>query len=149
MQHHTIEHLGFGQRRQISDHISVLARYDGEGVVVGFARGEGRYQGLIGSIGLLMASGAIFTVGTGFPETLRKGDFLPQRGSLVRYRCGGVTADGVPRFPVYVGPVYDRSHPRDPDVPTTAVRKRRREEVIEEETARNALIEGLQWDAAH
>ncbi|CAO1628056.1 unnamed protein product [Parajaminaea phylloscopi] len=130
--------------RTRSSHSRKLKKwYDGEGVVVGYSPGTGRFKGMIGSIGLLMASGHIFTVGTGFPDAVRKGDYLPRKGSLVRYRCGGLTSDGIPRFPVYVGQIYDRSFPKDPDVPTTALRKQRRQEAADEQLARSLLLESL------
>lgn len=87
----------------------------------------GRHKGVMGSLGLLMECGTIFTCGVGLTDQMRN-EWWPPLKTIVRYRFNEMTQDGVPRFPVFEGISMDETRPRDAKVRSTALRESRGEE---------------------
>ena len=73
---------------------------DDECRVVGHNKGNGKYRNLLGSIDCKMADGKLFRIGSGFSDAERENP--PPIGSLVTYKHQGWTANGLPRFPVFL-----------------------------------------------
>lgn len=111
--------------------------YDGEAIVVGYAAGQGRFKGQMGSLGLLMECGTIFTCGSGLTAEMRRDWSLPV-GTVVRYRFNELTQDGVPRFPIFVGCTYDRHGPKDAVVKSSSLRAAKRVRLEEEAASEDA-----------
>lgn len=80
--------------------LKVKSFEDDEAVVEGHDAGEGRFEGVLGSIRVVRADGCRFSIGTGFSDAERR--HPPPIGATVTYRHQGATDAGVPRFPVYV-----------------------------------------------
>lgn len=88
-----------------SQHLLKLKAFDdAEGIVIGYRKGKGKYQGLLGSLQLRMVNGSgqkvEFYVGSGLSDAERRSP--PALGSLITFKHQGYTANGVPRFPVYL-----------------------------------------------
>ncbi|CAO1618692.1 unnamed protein product [Sympodiomycopsis kandeliae] len=113
------------ERKRSRHSLKLKSTYDAEALVVGYTAGKGRHYGEMGSLGLLMECGTIFTCGSGLTNEMRKA-WAPQRGSIVRYRFSELTADHVPRFPVFVGVCPDRTAPKDAVCRTTDFRTERK-----------------------
>lgn len=94
--------------------LKVKSFYDAEAVVIAHERGEGKYAQLTGSLKCRMASGNVFSVGSGMTDAQRADP--PPVGSIITYRFQEVSKDGVPRFPSFVGQAIDRDRPTDADM---------------------------------
>ncbi len=78
-----------------------VKRYeDAEAQVIAINPGQGRLQGLMGSIEVRDQSGRTFAIGTGFSDAERANP--PPLGSWITYRFNGRTATGLPRFARYL-----------------------------------------------
>lgn len=75
--------------------------HDAEARVVAHVRGTGKHAGRLGSLQCAMPSGTLFNVGTGLSDAERNNP--PPVGTIITYRYQELSADGVPRFPSYVG----------------------------------------------
>ncbi len=73
---------------------------DREARVVAHLPGEGRNTGRLGALLVEDENGRQFRIGTGFSDAQRENP--PPVGSLVTYRYRGLTAKGLPRFPVFL-----------------------------------------------
>lgn len=124
------------ERKRSRHSLKVKTMYDAEALVVGYTAGKGRHWGEMGSLGLLMECGTIFTCGSGLTNEMRR-EWLPPYGTLVRYRFSELTADHVPRFPVYMGICCDRTAPKDADCRTTAFRTARKQREKEQQEERD------------
>ncbi len=69
---------------------------DDEAKVVGINPGNGRLDGLMGSLDVITPDGREFAVGSGFTDAQRADP--PPVGSWITYRYTGHTATGLPRF---------------------------------------------------
>jgi DNA ligase-1 len=69
---------------------------DAEARVIGYTPGEGKYEGMMGSLIVERPDGLRFRLGTGFTDAQRADP--PPIGSWVTYRYNGFTVNGVPRF---------------------------------------------------
>ncbi|MDA3921043.1 MAG: DNA ligase [Salinisphaera sp.] len=69
---------------------------DAEAKVIGMNPGQGRLEGLMGSLEVRTPAGREFAIGSGFSDTQRANP--PPVGSWVTYRFNGRTATGLPRF---------------------------------------------------
>lgn len=69
---------------------------DAEAQVVAVNPGQGRLQGLMGSIDVRTPGGRVFAIGSGFTDAQRADP--PPIGSWITYRFSGRTATGLPRF---------------------------------------------------
>ena len=77
-----------------------LKRFDdAEGVVIAYNPGQGRLAGLLGSVTVRTAQGAIVKIGSGFTDDERKNP--PPIGATITFKHQGFTASGKPRFPVF------------------------------------------------
>lgn len=73
---------------------------DAEARVIAHLPGKGRYSGALGALEVEAADGRRFRLGTGFSDAERRDP--PHIGSSVTYRYRELTAQGMPRFPVFV-----------------------------------------------
>jgi DNA ligase-1 len=73
---------------------------DREAKVVARIPGKGRNVGRMGALLVEDENGGRFRIGSGFNDAERENP--PPVGSLVTYRYRGLTASGLPRFPVYM-----------------------------------------------
>jgi DNA ligase-1 len=69
---------------------------DAEARVIAHLPGNGRYQGMLGSLLVELPDGRRFRLGTGFNDAERRDP--PPLGTLVTYRYQGLTGSGLPRF---------------------------------------------------
>ena len=69
---------------------------DAEAVVIGYAAGKGKYQGLLGALQMQAPGGQRFKIGTGLSDAQRKNP--PAIGSTVTYTFNDTTPSGKPRF---------------------------------------------------
>ncbi|KAK0559500.1 hypothetical protein OC861_006625 [Tilletia horrida] len=100
--------------------LKVKTVYDAEAVVIAHDAGEGKNFGRMGALRCRMESGAVFNVDTGFKPRDRENP--PEIGAVVNYKFHGLTMEGTPRFPVYVGVAADKTEAKDADVRSTALR---------------------------
>lgn len=90
---------------------------DAEAVVVGYTRGQGKYEGMLGALVVERADGVRFRIGTGFTDAERADP--PPLGSWVTYRYNGLTPQGFPRFARFLRiredmPVHDNPESSSP-----------------------------------
>lgn len=78
---------------------------DDEATVTGYEDGKGRHKGRVGSL-VLSWNDKEFRAGTGLKDSERKNP--PVIGSKVTFKYQELSTDGIPRFPVYVGPAVDK-----------------------------------------
>lgn len=69
---------------------------DAEARVIGVNPGQGRIEGLMGSIEVRTPDGRTFSIGSGFSDAQRADP--PLIGTWITYRYNGETATGLPRF---------------------------------------------------
>lgn len=69
---------------------------DAEAVVVAHLPGQGKYQGMLGSMRVEMPNGQQFRIGTGFSDAERANP--PAVGTTITYKYFGKTRNGIPRF---------------------------------------------------
>jgi DNA ligase-1 len=80
-----------------SDDLLKLKPYDdAEARVTGINPGQGRLEGLMGSLDVRTPDGREFAIGSGFSDAERADP--PPIGSWITYRYNGETATGLPRF---------------------------------------------------
>ena len=80
-----------------SDDVLKLKPYeDAEARVIGINPGQGRLEGLMGSLDVRTPDGREFAIGSGFTDAERAAP--PPLGSWITYRYNGETATGLPRF---------------------------------------------------
>lgn len=73
---------------------------DADATVIGHIPGKGRHAGRLGALLVEDANGRRFRIGTGLSDAQR--ELPPRLGSRVIYRHRGLTAKGLPRFPVFL-----------------------------------------------
>ena len=76
--------------------LKLKAVQDAEAEVVGHEPGKGKFEGMLGALEVLTASGLRFKLGTGFSNAQRRNP--PAIGSTVTYTYRDVTPAGKPRF---------------------------------------------------
>jgi DNA ligase-1 len=80
-----------------SDDLLKLKPYDdAEAIVTAINPGQGRLEGLMGSLDVRTPDGREFAIGSGFTDAERAEP--PPVGSWITYRYNGETATGLPRF---------------------------------------------------
>ena len=80
-----------------SDDLLKLKPYDdAEAIVTAINPGQGRLEGLMGSLDVRTPDGREFAIGSGFTDAERADP--PPVGSWITYRYNGETATGLPRF---------------------------------------------------
>ncbi len=87
---------------------------DAEARVVGYNAGNGRLEGMMGSVEVVTPDGRRFAIGTGFSDAQRADP--PPIGAWVTYRHNGETSTDLPRFARFL-----RMRPGGPppEIPTT------------------------------
>ena len=80
--------------------LKVKEFFDAEAVVIGYEPGKGKHKGRVGAVCLRTPGGVEFKAGTGLSDHER--EHPPAIGTMVTYRYQELSADNVPRFPVYV-----------------------------------------------
>ena len=73
---------------------------DTECEVVGYNRGQGKYQGVLGSLSCRMKNMQVIKIGSGFNEYERKNP--PKIGAIITFKYYGLTSKGNPRFPIFL-----------------------------------------------
>lgn len=81
--------------------LKVKTFHDAEAIVVAHLAGAGRHKGRLGALECDLPDGTRFSVGTGLSDAERQSP--PPVGSIITFRYQELSADGVPRFPSYVG----------------------------------------------
>lgn len=89
--------------------LKVKSFRDDEGVVIGHEPGKGRHAGRLGALTVQLATGKVFSVGTGFTDRERQSP--PSVGATITFRYQELSDAGIPRFPSYVGLRTDVSLP--------------------------------------
>lgn len=76
---------------------------DGEAHVVGYEEGKKGAEGLVGSLVCETRTEPVqrFKIGSGLTESLRRDP--PPLGTIVSFEYGGLSSQGLPRFPRYRG----------------------------------------------
>ena len=93
--------------------LKVKTFHDAEARVVEHQPGAGRHKGRLGALGVELADGTRFSVGTGFSDAQR--DNPPPVGSSITFRYQELSDRGVPRFPSFVRVRTDASQsPAEP-----------------------------------
>jgi len=80
-----------------SDDLLKVKRYsDAEAVVIAHLPGNGKYEGVLGSLQVERDDGRRFRIGTGFSDDQRSNP--PPVGATITYKYYGYTSTGLPRF---------------------------------------------------
>ena len=78
------------------DLLKVKTFQDAEAVVVDHIEGQGKYEGVMGSLLVELPDGRRFRIGTGFSDEERGNP--PEPGQQITFKHQGYTATGLPRF---------------------------------------------------
>lgn len=70
--------------------------FDDEALVLAHIEGQGKYEGMLGSVLVEMADGRRFKIGSGFTDQERRDP--PPVGSELTFEYSGLTSTGLPRF---------------------------------------------------
>ena len=101
--------------------LKVKSFRDDEAVVIGHEPGKGKHSGRLGALTVRLASGKVFSVGTGFTDRERQNP--PPIGSLISFRYQELTDAEIPRFPSYLGLRTDGATIASPPTPKAATAK--------------------------
>ena len=77
--------------------------YDNECEVIGYKKGKGKYEGLVGAIickTIIKDKEMILHIGSGLSKKDRENP--PKINSIITYKYNGLTKNNIPRFPVYI-----------------------------------------------
>lgn len=85
-----------GNNHVISKPIKIKKHSDGEGRLIDFTEGKGKYQGMVGALVLQLDDGKILSVGSGLSDQMRARP--PALGEMVTFRYNGYTSTGLPKF---------------------------------------------------
>lgn len=88
------------QAGRSNDMLKLKKHQDSEAMVIGYKLGQGKYEGLMGSVLVKLDNGIEFYIGSGFSDEARKNP--PKIGSTITFRFNGLTAEGKPRFARYI-----------------------------------------------
>jgi DNA ligase 1 len=69
---------------------------DAEAVVIGYKEGQGKYQGLVGSLHVRLENGEEFFIGSGLSDAQRREP--PKIGEVITFKHYGYTKYGKPKF---------------------------------------------------
>ncbi|MEA2099527.1 MAG: DNA ligase [Campylobacterota bacterium] len=73
---------------------------DSECEVVGYNGGQGKYEGMIGSLSCRMKNMKVIKIGSGLSERQRATP--PSIGTIITFKYYGLTSKGNPRFPIFL-----------------------------------------------
>lgn len=85
--------------KRSADLLKVKLWQDAEARVKAWLPGKGKYQGMMGSLLVVLDDGREMKIGTGFKDAERTSP--PAIGSRITFKYQGETSTGLPRFPVY------------------------------------------------
>ena len=78
-----------------------VKRYsDEECEVVGYNKGNGKYEGILGSLSCRLKNMKVIKIGSGFSDEQRKNP--PEIGTIITFKYYGLTSKGNPRFPIFL-----------------------------------------------
>ncbi len=80
--------------------LKVKSYIDEECKVLGYNRGSGKYENMLGSLNCKMDNNQIVKIGTGFSDKQRRNP--PEIGAIITFKYYGLTSKGNPRFPVFL-----------------------------------------------
>ncbi len=86
--------------KRTSSALKVKSFLDTECLVVGYAKGKGKFEGLMGSLKCRLPNKTDFNIGSGFSDEQRKNP--PKIGDIVTFKYKELTKYGKPRFPVFL-----------------------------------------------
>nr|WP_252732011.1 DNA ligase [Paraglaciecola arctica] len=93
MLHHQRAYYEQGRSNNL---LKLKKHQDAEATVIAHLPGQGKYQGMLGSMLVELDSGIQFKIGSGFSDVQRQNP--PPIGSVVTFKYYGLTAKGIPRF---------------------------------------------------
>ncbi len=104
------------ERKRSSKILKLKPFLDDECEVVGYTKGKGKYEGLVGALRCRLKSGQTIKLGSGLKKTDRIDP--PKIGDIVTFKYNSLTKKGLPRFPVFLrmrerrkGSIIERHHP--------------------------------------
>ncbi|MDB2562803.1 DNA ligase [Sulfurimonas sp.] len=80
--------------------LKVKSYSDKECIVIGYNKGKGKYEGLLGSLSCVMKTKKVIKIGSGFTKEQRVSP--PVIGAIVTFKHYGLTSLGNPRFPIFL-----------------------------------------------
>ena len=80
--------------------LKVKSYIDAECEVVGYNKGSGKYQEIIGSLSCKMENMKVIKIGSGLNEKQRT--LPPKIGAIITFKYYGLTSKGNPRFPIFL-----------------------------------------------
>ncbi len=69
---------------------------DDEAEIIGYLKGKGKYEGMVGALRVRLKNGKEFSLGSGLSDALRQNP--PPIGAIVTFRYRELTKKGIPRF---------------------------------------------------
>lgn len=73
---------------------------DSECEVVGYNKGHGKYEGMIGSLSCRMENNQVIKIGSGLSDKQRENP--PKISAIITFKYYGLTSKGNPRFPIFL-----------------------------------------------
>ena len=95
------------ERKKSNQILKLKTFLDDECKVIGYTKGKGKYQNLIGAIKCKLRNGIIFKIGSGLKLKDRKNP--PQIGDIITFKYKELTKNKKPRFPVFLRIRYKRN----------------------------------------
>jgi DNA ligase-1 len=86
--------------RRDNNALKVKSYIDDECTVVGYTKGQGKYESMIGSLSCRMKDMQVIDVGSGLSDHQRA--VPPKIGAIITFKYYGLTSKGKPRFPVFL-----------------------------------------------
>ena len=88
------------ERKRSGKILKLKPFFDDECEVVGYTKGKGKYEGLVGALRCRLKNGQTIKLGSG----LKKMDRIhpPKIGDVVTFKYNSLTKRGLPRFPVFL-----------------------------------------------
>jgi len=80
--------------------LKVKSYIDSECEVVGYNKGHGKYDGIVGSLSCRMKNMQVIKIGSGLTENQRATP--PSIGTIITFKYYGLTSKGNPRFPIFL-----------------------------------------------
>ncbi len=88
------------ERKRSSKILKLKPFTDDECEVVGYTKGKGKYEGLIGALKCRLKDGRIIKIGSGLSVEERKNP--PKIGDIITFKYNSLTKNKLPRFPVFL-----------------------------------------------
>ncbi len=80
--------------------LKVKSYIDAECEVVGYNKGRGKYEGMIGSLSCRLKNLNLIKIGSGLNDDQRV--IPPKIGAIITFKYYGLTSKGNPRFPIFL-----------------------------------------------